>query len=202
MKPTSPIVAQWQYTPDDWRKFGAYEGRHYRKLIEQTKKILYALIVLVVIALAVVPIFGLLGWAYWDSSMLVAVFLILFFGGGLIGLSAIVWSMQSSKLSSLNTDRGEVIVTLTGINTNGIWHNWNYNEVLGQRFLDARTMTIKEGMPDAMDLLEVRTVANTVGANSNRNVVTSCRVPIPAGKRLEADQIVEMINDQKRRTVR
>ena len=203
MQPTSPIVAKWQYTPDEWRKFGAYEGRHYRKLIKQTKKFFYGAVVLVVIAFAAVPILGILGLAPWDRSMLVVVFLIILFGGGLIGLIAIIWAIQSSKLSTLDTDRGEVIVTLTGINTNGIWHNWNYDDVLGRRFHDARTMTIKEGNPDEMDLLEVRTIAYTVGGSpSSRDVITSCRVPIPAGKRFDADNIVALINDQKQRSIR
>ena len=78
-----------------------------------------------------------------------------------------------------------------------------YDDVLGRRFHDARTMTIKEGNPDEMDLLEVRTTAYTVGGSpSSRDVITSCRVPIPAGKRSDADNIVALINDQKQRSIR
>lgn len=201
MLPGLPIhsepIAHWQYTPDEWRRFGLYEGRHFQKMIRQSKKALLVLLILTILALFVVPAFGFFGFVPWDRYMLTAVFVILIFGGGLMGIAVVVLMMQKSKLSTLTATTGEVIITLNGISTSGIWHYWNYEDSLGRRFHDTRTMTINEGKPDQFDLLEVRTIANTLSGKVARDVISSCRVPIPKGKRAEADSIVARIIAQK-----
>ena len=198
----SEIIAHWRYTPDEWRKFGLYEGRHFQKLIRQSRTVFFVFLTLTILALLAVPLFGLLGVAPWDRYMFGAVFVILLIGGGLLAVTAIVWMIQKSKLSTLTAETGEVTITLTGISTSGIWHRWNFDAGLGHRFHDARTMTINEGKPDENDLLEVRTIANTQGAGSARDVISSCRVPIPAGKCSEAESILAAIVAEKKRSTR
>lgn len=193
----SETIAHWRYTPEEWRRFDLYEGRHFQKMIRQSKTALVVLLILTIIALLGVPAFGLLGIVPWDRYMLTGVGVIVMAGGGLMGIVAIVWVMQKSKLSTLMADTGEVIITLTGISTSGIWHHWNFDDVLGRRFHDARTMTVRQGKPDEMTLLEVRTIANTISGRSSRQVVASCRVPIPEGKRHEAETIVARILTEK-----
>ncbi len=195
-------IAQWSYTAEEWRKFSLYESRHFQKMGKQTKTVFVVFLTFTIIALILVPLFGVLGWAPWDRSMFVAVFLILLFGGGILGICMIVGLMQKSKLSTLMAATGEVVITSTGIGTSGIWHRWNYEDLLGRRFYDARTFTIKEGQPDAMEILEVRTIANTQGAGSARDVISSCRVPIPAGKRPVADLIVSHLIEEKARSIK
>lgn len=186
-QPDPESLARWQYTPEEWRRFGVYEGRHYYKIIGQTKTAMIVFLILTILFLTAVPVFGFLKIAPWDRGMIVAVFVILLFGGGLIGICFIVWMMQRSKLSTLTATTGEVLITLTGISTSGIWHRWNYGDVLGTRFHDARIMTIKKGTPDEMVLLEVRTIANTLGGRVAHDVVSSCRVSVPTGKLHEAE---------------
>jgi hypothetical protein len=196
----SETIAQWHYTPDEWRKFGSYEGRHFQKMIRQTRAAFFVFLTLTTIALLAVPLFGVLRLAPWNRGMVGAIFLILLFGGGLIGIAAFVWMMQRSKLSTLMVDTAEVIITLTGISTSGIWHHWNYDTALGRRFHDARTMTVKQGKPDEMELLEVRTIANTPTGKVSHEVISSCRIPIPAGKKREAEEIVARILAEKSRS--
>lgn len=145
------------------------------------------------------PLFGLLGRTPWDRTLVVAVFLTLLFGGGILGIVLVVAMMQKSKLSTLMAATGEVIITSTGISTSGIWHRWNFDDTLGRRFYDARTFTIKQGNPDEMEMLEVRTIAYTLtqGASPASEVITSCRVPIPTGKRPEPNKIVVYLSGQK-----
>lgn len=189
----SETIANWRYTPEEWRRFGEYEGRHFHKLIRQSKKVLVVFAVLTIIALLCIPVFGLIGIVPWNSEMILAAILILIVGGGLMGITIVVWLMQRSKLATLMADSGEVIITLSGINTNGIWNYWNYDSSLGRRFHDARTMTLKKGKPDEMDILEVRTIATTVSGTTNREVISSCRVPIPSGRRREAEDVLGKI---------
>jgi hypothetical protein len=163
-------------------------------MIKQSKTASIVLLTLIIIALMIVPLFGILGIVPWDRYMLGAVVLILIFGGGLMAICVIVWLIQRSKLTALVASIGEVTVTPTGISTSGTWHNWNYGDWRYNRFHDARTMTIAEGKQDQMDLLEVRTIANTITGGTGlgaRDVVTSCRVPIPAGMKDQAEELVK-----------
>src|SRR5688572_5203702 len=85
-EPTShDILASWQYTPEEWRRFGEYEGRHYRKVIGQTKTCFIVLVILFIAALAMVPAFGFLQIVPWDRYMLNAVFVIALVGVGFMG---------------------------------------------------------------------------------------------------------------------
>ena len=148
----------------------------------------------IVLALAAVAIFGFLRFAPWDRSMLAAVFLILVFGGLLLAVTAIVWLTQDSKVKSLLAETGEVIVAANCLSIGGKTSNWNYGE-LGRRYHDSRTMILFEGTPRQIQLLEVRTIADTLGTGvgpgpGSRDVITSHRAPIPAGKLYEAEQIV------------
>ncbi|HVF47677.1 MAG TPA: hypothetical protein VNA17_08945 [Pyrinomonadaceae bacterium] len=198
--PTShDILASWQYTPDEWRRFGEYEGRHYRKVIGQTKTFFIALVIMFIAVLAMVPVFGFLRIVPWDRYMLNAVFVIVLVGVGFMGLIFVIWMIQRSKLASLSSESGKVAITFTGININGIWNTWTYDTTLGQRFYDARTMTINENKPNEMELLEVRTIANTLSGKVARDVISSHRVPIPRGKRAEAETIVGKIISEKNR---
>lgn len=206
-QPSTPaeILASWRYTPAEWRRFGNYEGRHWHKVIKQSKTWIVVIAVLTIIALAIVPLFGVLRIVPWDRYMIGAVFLILIFGGGFIGICVIVWLVQRSKLATLMADTGEVTITLAGINTSGTWHNWNYVDLLYNRFHDARTMTIAEGKPDQMELLEVRTIARTASGGTGtgiRDVISSCRVPIPHGRLSDADAIVARLLAEKERSLR
>lgn len=194
-------IAHWHYTPEEWRKFGAYEGRHYHKVIRQTRTAFFVFLALTLLALGAVPVFGWLKIVPWDRHMFTAVFVILGTGGFFLGIGAVVWFMQKSKLSTLTAATGEVIITLTGISTSGIWHYWNFEEALGHRFYDARAMTIGEGTPNQMELLEVRTIANTLSGKVARDVISSCRVPIPANRRAEAEGIVARIKSEKARSL-
>jgi hypothetical protein len=195
----SEAIADWIYTTDEWRRFGSYEGRHFHKMLRQTRTAFFVVLVLTILSLLAVPLFGILAWAPWDRGMAAAVFLIMLFGGGLLGVAALVWMVQRSKLRTLEAATGGVIITLHGISTSGIWHRWNYHSSLGQRFYDARTMVVNKGKPDEMELLEVRTIANTQGPNSAREVISSCRVPIPRGRSNEAIEIVRLIEQEKAR---
>ena len=195
----SETIASWTYTPEEWRRFGSYEGRHFSKMLRQTRTAFLVLLALTVLSLMAVPVFGFLKWAPWDRGMLAAVFLIMFFGGGLMGVAALVWSIQRSKLKTLNAAMGEVVITLHGISTSGIWHRWNYDSSLGRRFHDARSITVNKGKPNEMELLEIRTIANTQGANAAREVISSCRVPIPGGRSDEAREIVRLVEQEKAR---
>ncbi len=195
----SEAIVHWHYTPEEWRRFGTYEGRYFHKVLRDTKIYFFVFSALTVLAMAIVPLFGLLKIVSWDLDMLTAVFVIMATGGFLLGISAVVWLMQKSKLSTLTASTGDVVITLTGISTSGLWHHWNYDDRLGRRFHDARTMTINEGKPDQFDLLEVRTIANTLSGKVARDVISSCRVPIPAGKRPEAEMIVGRFGAEKAR---
>ncbi len=195
---SSEILAHWRYRPGEWKKFGAYESRHWQRVLKQSRTGFFVLLAFTFIALLLVPIFGLAGIVPWDRYMLMAVFLILLFGGAFMGIAVVVWMMQKSKLATLTADSGDVSISTTGISMSGASNDWNFGDLRGHRFYDARTMTIADGKPDQMELLEVRTIAYTVG-HSNRDVITSLRVPIPSGKRAEAERIVERLITEKKR---
>ncbi len=199
---SAEVLANWRYTPEEWRRFGNYEGRHWRKLMKQSRTCIFVFLALTIIALAIIPIFGALRIVPWDRYMIGAAFLILIFGCGFVGICIIVWLIQRSKYSIFMAGNGEVTITLTGINTSGTWHNWNYGDWRYNRFHDARTMTISEGKPNQMELLEVRTVARTAVGGTGagvRDVISSCRVPIPYGKRSDAERMVGLFSAQKER---
>ncbi|HEX6280335.1 MAG TPA: hypothetical protein VFZ49_10035 [Pyrinomonadaceae bacterium] len=191
------LLARWSYSAAEWRRFGEYEGRHYVKLIKQSTTVIKVFAILTIVSLAAVPLFGILGIERWSWSFLGAAFLILLFGGSFTLLAVCVRSIQRSRLASLMADSGEVIITDKSISVSGIFTDWNYGDLLGNQFHDARLMTIKKNTPDELDLLEVRTIANTAGGHAgvaiSRNVVKSCRVPIPKGKMREAELALEAI---------
>lgn len=190
---SAEVLAHWRYTAEEWSRFGRYEGRHWLRVIKQSKTVFLVFLALTILALLAVPLFGIFGIAPWDQFMLGAVFLILIVGGGLMTICVMVWLVQRSKLSALTASNGDVIVTLTGICTSGSWHNWNYGDLRYNRFHDARRMTIAKGKPGQMELLEVRTIATTVTGGTGtgvRDVISSCRVPIPAGMERQAEEFV------------
>lgn len=191
------VLAYWKLSRAEWKKYGEYEGRHWLKLLRQTKIFFLAVVGLTILILAAVPTVGVLKIVPWDRYMLAAVFLTLLFGGGLLGVIGIVWLTQSSKLKSLLAETGEVIVASNFLTIGGNTYNWTYGE-LGHRYHDSRTMTLYAGTPLQLELLEVRTITNTLGAGvgpgpSARDVVTSHRAPVPAGKMYEAEHIIKYL---------
>lgn len=191
------VLAEWSYTPEEWARYSAYEGRHFIRLIRQTRTAFFAFAAVVVLGFVIVVIVWSMGQAS-VTGMLTAAGLILVFGGGFAGLCAIVWRVQKLKLDSLTTGRGTVVITPTGVNTNGVWHNWRYDNVVGTRFHDASIMTIAANTPDEMELLEIRMIA-WVSWKPSGDVIGSCRVPIPAGQRKAADDVVRELTSRKDR---
>lgn len=154
----------------------------------------FFIIIVILIAVPVVTLLlvGPLWFGYelredvWGPAAAVAIF-----AGIFIAVGVIVWALERHKISQLSEHAGDVVLTLDGINTNGVWFGWNRGE-LGWRLRHIGRTFISVGPARSMEVLEFKCTRYDSHSLSRR-AVKSWHVPIPRGKESEADRIIERL---------
>ena len=158
------LVVRWTYGPEEWARYA--EAEHGR---DKTGKIILFFIISG-FALFFGILFLIFGGKAGLAVFLSMVGLIVLIGG--VAFLSILLSYRANK-----TRTGEVFIARTGVYLNKTLHNWN---MFGSR-LDSVQLLQEESC-----LLEF---AYSFPARHGRQR-TEVRVPVPAGKEVEAEQIL------------
>lgn len=190
--PTSPeVLAHWRYAPDQWREFVNCEAIQYEKRLKSAR--VFIIVVSLITVLAVTLLLAVpLGLGFpWREDVYGPPIAVIVIAVLLLTVGGAVWASQRHKLSLLRNSTGDVFITLDGVNTNGVWFGWK-REVIGWRLRHIGRKTISVGSARSMEVLEFKCAAYN-SHSLNRRVVKAWRIPIPPGKEIEADRIIERL---------
>jgi hypothetical protein len=137
----------------------------------------------------------------WNVTMLIlkisfgcCIFFSILAGGNL-------WHKRHNNWKQLNRRSGEVLITLNGLNINGldfVWtsephglHFWTSKPYgLFLRNIERKSVTLNSGKN--FEIL-VFSMVNNIPIDGGTLQYIECRVPIPFGKELEADYLIKQI---------
>lgn len=180
---SSEILAHWHYAPDEWREFVEYEkdirGNEIGDFFRDN-------IFYIAAVIAVLMIGALMSG---DLAAIVLIFLLV--AGFLAVVSAIHWLIRQNELSTLKARAGEVQITIYGINTNGLWFDWefegNHSRFQSVKRLNSYTATGK------LNFLEFKCLVKIKVRGTYQTFDKKWRVPVPRDKEHEADVVIKRL---------
>ncbi len=183
MQEDSEVLADWNYSPEEWRDYVEYEKDvRSSEIPDFLKNAVYY-----VIAAAIVLMFIVL-----LSGELAAVFLILLFVPGVLAFAVgIHWLIRTGEVSTMASHAGRVQIFTNGVDTNGLWFDWEF-EGNRARFLSA-TRTTSYTSTAKLNLLEFKCVVKIRVRGTDQTFDKKWRVPIPNGKETEADVVIQRL---------
>ena len=174
-------LAHWRYTPDEWRAFTGHERDVHRfELSDLLTKHLHLIVIIAVVFVVGGGAAGGVG-----GAVIVAVM------GGVFFLLVTLFhkAMRMYAQSSLEARPGEVYITHNGVWTNGMWFGWGARDPAWRlRVVRRETVPVETGA--TMDVLEFKCVGTVPLRGGKVPIDKGWRVPVPAGKKAEADAIV------------
>lgn len=183
-QPVSEILAHWQYTPDEWRAFSDLEVNSTRFDLTDSH--------LTVIGAGVV-IFGLAAAAAKGGAR-AAVVITIVGCGFLLALFVLSRVLKNARRERLEVRPTDIWITPGGICINGGWSCWgttpdNFLHSVHRLLAEDRAeLSITPG--PRVDVLSFRVVYVTKVRRGTLSSSQVWRVPVPAGRGLEADAVV------------
>ena len=180
---SSEILAHWHHAPDEWREFVEYEkdfrsdeiGGFFQKIVPY----IAAIIIVMMIAALISGTLAAIVFVFWLAA------------GFLTVVVGIHWLIRQNELSTLRSHAGEVQVTIYGVNTNGLWFDWefegNRSRFQSVKRLNTHTATGK------LNLLEFKCLVKIKVRGTYQSFDKLWRVPIPNGKEAEADILIQRL---------
>lgn len=183
MQEDSEVLADWNYSPEEWREYVEYEKDvRSSEIPDFFKNAGYY-----IVAAAIVLMFIIL-----LSGEMAAVFLVLLFLPGVLALAVgIHWLIRKGEASTMASHAGRVQIFTNGVSTNGLWFDWEF-EGDRSRFLSA-TRTTTYMSTAKVNLLEFKCVVKIRVRGTDQTFDKKWRVPIPKGKENEADVVIQRL---------
>lgn len=183
MSSDTKFLAEWHYTPEKWREYVEYEkGIRSNEIPEFLKNAPYY-------AIATIIILGIIALLSFE---LAAGFLVLLIVPALLALAVgIHWLIKKGEVSAMTSQAGRVQIFTNGVNTNGLWFDWEFDGNRS-RFVSATRSTTYTAT-GTLNLLEFKCLVVIVVKGSKNKFEKKWRVPIPNGKEYEADILIQHI---------
>lgn len=184
--PQPRLLARWHFTNEQWREFLYYEklDSDSRNLVDLKAVLIGGLVIIFLIAFFGAAKGGL------------GVFVFVIAAGSLfIGLCYLVhWLIRRGNERRLQTETGEVQITSSWANVNGVVFKWGWN----------RPQIYKDYIylgEEKMLLLQFTCTGRIRVRGVTEQYERKCLVPVPPGKEAEADFVISEITkgyaDQK-----
>lgn len=186
---SSEILAHWRYAPDEWRAFIEYEKKALRREIRQTLPafFLYAVVVISLIALVAAFVDGL-------ATGALVLLLIPFAGLFLLFATGVHLLIKRGEQAKFEATAGDVQITFYGVNTNGVWFGWDYEENPWRLQSVRRLKQSAAAVGVELEILEFTCVGTIKHVKGGRQrAAKKWRVPVPRGKEREADFVIQRL---------
>ncbi len=186
------ILANWKYEPDLWRDFLEHESGIYKGSVRAAKHFFFGVLIFTIIVVFLIVSITLLITKKWNFEMLSPAITVGVLGWVFIVIGGIFWLWRRDRFNRLQERAGEVVISLDGINANGVGFNWGFGE-FGVRFEKVERKTISAVSGKTFEILEFFTVNHTTSFDGRTRENFETRIPIPFGKESEAERVISRL---------
>ncbi len=190
------ILARWRYEPELWRDFVRYESGIYRKSVKSAKLFIIGTIICAVVLITLFSVIPFLVTRKFDSSIWGPAFGIGFIAAICLVVGFIILRMRKEKIERLGTNTGEALITIDGLNINGVNFNWNYGESSGWQFLGAERKSVSVDPLKKIEILELKFITFIPSKNTPQRDEAEWRVPVQIGHEAEADRVIARLRSE------
>jgi hypothetical protein len=194
-KISSEILAHWYYEDDLWRDFLEYDSTIYKGSVRAAKHFFFGFLILTVVVVFLIVSITLLVTKEWNFDLLGPAIAFGFLGWIFIITGGIFWLYRRDRMNRLQSRTGEVIISLEGIDANGVEFNWGFG-AFDARFDKVERKTVSAVSGKSFEILEFFTVHHTTNSDGRWRENFEMRLPIPFGKEAEAERVVSRLRAQ------
>jgi hypothetical protein len=185
------ILAYWRYAPDEWQDFTEFErgsrGREIGDILRDNILLVSVFVALSMVCALPAGVVGMLGIGLFVTALL---FLAAF----------IHRAARNHEISILKSRPGEVRITLNSVSMNGLLFDWEFEGNRSRLVSITRRKTYTER--GELNILEFKCVVRVRVNSTYQNYDKQWRVPVPRGKELEADVLIQKIYEARAAFVR
>ena len=183
------ILAHWDYESDLWRDFLEYESTIYKASVRAAKHLFFGILILTLVVMFLIVSITLLVTKEWSLEMLSPALAVGILGWIFIVIAGILWLWRRDRFNRLQARTGEVVISLNGINANGVDFNWGFGD-FGVRFdkVERKNVSVRSGKN--IEILEFYTVHHHHSYKARTRENFEMRVPIPFGKESEVERVI------------
>lgn len=192
------VLAIWNYQPDLWRDFIKYESGIYKGSVRKAKHLFFAALIVTFGTPIQTAIVTFLVMDNWNYKVLNPALGFAFVGWIFVVLTGILWLYRRNRFNRLQARTGEVVISLNGINANGVDFNWDFL-AFGVRFNKVERKDVSIELGKKIGILEFHTV-NYANVRHYKWEYFEMRVPIPFGKESEAERVISRLRTHLAKT--
>lgn len=186
-------LAHWQYTPEMWADFLKQEKGVFKGGVKAAEHFMIGTILVAGSLFVCIVVLPAVFAGTWNIGPAGAIGVLAF-----IALAAgfIARAIRVNKFQKISENKNGLLISLNEIKLQELDLNWTYAGD-GWRFLSGERKTMEPGSGKSINVIELSFVAYFPSKGSPVREVVEWRIPIPPGKELEADRIIERFRDER-----